>query len=207
MKPLPELIVLRTEKQKRYKTIDLLIHDADDELSYKAKGLHTYLISRPDGWEVRYPDLVNRSSDGKTSVESAVKELKEAGYLKINDLQDDSGQFTGSEWIVSETPRFADRGDFAPYPDYPDTDYPEPDNQPLTISSSSNKNSRSKEKPSPSNNGKNAESENGRVGEEELEKMAGEVPAKFIPDHLKEKMDERGIDYGAELQTSGEAAE
>lgn len=54
----------------------------DPRLSYKAKGIMAYLLSRPDDWIVRHKDLVNRSTDGKDSVSSGLKELKQLGYLQ-----------------------------------------------------------------------------------------------------------------------------
>lgn len=52
-------------------------------LSWKAKGLLAYLLSRPDDWVVRFGDLVKRAPDGAASVRAAVKELREAGHVKV----------------------------------------------------------------------------------------------------------------------------
>jgi len=81
----------------RGKTIFRVIHDKDNhyitintkpitnpDLSYKAKGILTYLMSRPDGWEVNIPDLVNHSTDGAAAVRSGLKELKAAGHIRYN---------------------------------------------------------------------------------------------------------------------------
>jgi len=53
----------------------------DKSLSYKAKGIMGYLLSKPDGWHVRIGDLINQSTDGEKSVRSGVKELKTIGYM------------------------------------------------------------------------------------------------------------------------------
>lgn len=53
------------------------------KLSWKAKGLLAYLISRPDDWVVRFRDLVNRSPDGGHTVRGAMKELKAAGHVQV----------------------------------------------------------------------------------------------------------------------------
>lgn len=50
-------------------------------LSWRAKGVLTYLISRPDNWIVRLGDLVKRSPDGVYAVRAALKELTNAGHL------------------------------------------------------------------------------------------------------------------------------
>lgn len=53
-------------------------------LSYKAKGILGYLLSRPDGWEVNVPDLINRGTDGTWSIRAGLKELREAGHIRYN---------------------------------------------------------------------------------------------------------------------------
>ena len=51
----------------------------DENLSFKAKGILTYLLSKPDNWEVSVSHLVEVSKEGKTAIYSALKELEEAG--------------------------------------------------------------------------------------------------------------------------------
>jgi len=98
-----ELIRLEQKHNKKYKTIYLETVE-NTELSWKAKGLHLYLMSRPPGWELRYNDLLNRAKDSKSSLSTAIKELKTAGYLDIERLDNgDKGLCAGYKWIVSET--------------------------------------------------------------------------------------------------------
>jgi hypothetical protein len=54
------------------------------KLSFKAKGILTYLLSRPDGWEVNVPDLVNHSTDGAAAIRSGLKELRDIHHIKYN---------------------------------------------------------------------------------------------------------------------------
>ena len=54
----------------------------DIRLSYKAKGILAYLLSKPDNWKVIVGNLVNYSTDGKASVYAGLKELKECGYYE-----------------------------------------------------------------------------------------------------------------------------
>lgn len=72
----------------------------DPKLSWKAKGLYAYLVSRPDEWEVRRKDLIRRSTDGSTSLDSGVRELQDAGLLVIQTSHDSDGKFVGTEWLV-----------------------------------------------------------------------------------------------------------
>lgn len=53
----------------------------DKTVSWRAKGLHSYLISLPEDWVISMVDLINRSSDGRLSTENAVNELLANGYM------------------------------------------------------------------------------------------------------------------------------
>ncbi|NKQ22767.1 helix-turn-helix domain-containing protein, partial [Brevibacillus laterosporus] len=53
----------------------------DDRLSWKAKGLLVYLLSKPDDWTIMIIDLIKHAKDGRDSVYSGLKELEHAGYL------------------------------------------------------------------------------------------------------------------------------
>jgi len=84
------------DRENPYVMIDRDVFQ-NDELSWKAKGLLGYLLSRPDDWIVRMADLANQSTDGMAAVRSAVKELEDAGYMIRARTQDDEGKF---EWTV-----------------------------------------------------------------------------------------------------------
>ncbi|HAU4925756.1 replication protein [Clostridioides difficile] len=53
----------------------------DEKLSWQAKGLHTYLISKPDDWKIYIADLKNRSKNGRDSTANILRELIKAGYI------------------------------------------------------------------------------------------------------------------------------
>lgn len=75
----------------------------DERLSWKAKGLLTYLLSLPADWKPRQEHLVTVSADKDTSVASAIKELTKYGYMRMCRKQDEQGRWT-SERYVYETP-------------------------------------------------------------------------------------------------------
>jgi len=50
------------------------------DLSWGAKGVLSYLLSRPDNWTVRLGDLVKRSTDGTSKIRGYIKELVKAGH-------------------------------------------------------------------------------------------------------------------------------
>jgi hypothetical protein len=92
----------------------------DNSLSWKAKGVLCYLLSRPDNWQT-YPDqLATVSTDQEHSTRSAIKELIKAGYIKRSRLQCEAdGRFQGFEYVITEDPYMGN-----PYTDYPYTEDP-----------------------------------------------------------------------------------
>lgn len=63
----------------------------DTRLSYKAKGILAYLLSKPDNWKVIVGNLINYFTDGKASVYAGLKELKECGYYEKNPIRNEQG--------------------------------------------------------------------------------------------------------------------
>ena len=63
----------------------------DTRLSYKAKGILAYLLSKPNNWKVIVGNLVNYSTDGKASVYAGLKELKECGYYEKVPIRNEEG--------------------------------------------------------------------------------------------------------------------
>ncbi len=53
----------------------------NEKLSWKAKGVHSYLISRPEVWEIRHSDLFNRSTDGMEGTKTGINELLAQKYI------------------------------------------------------------------------------------------------------------------------------
>lgn len=52
----------------------------DDKLSWKAKGILCYAMSKPDGWKFNITDLVNHAVDGEKAVRSGLAELMNNKY-------------------------------------------------------------------------------------------------------------------------------
>ncbi|HHT9922946.1 TPA: replication protein [Legionella pneumophila] len=78
---------------------------SDAKLSWGAKGLHAFLISLPDDWQVLVNDLQKRSSNGRDAVRAFLKELEMAGYIKkAARRNEETGRFCGMEYLVLETP-------------------------------------------------------------------------------------------------------
>lgn len=76
---------------------------SDTRLSWKAKGLLSYLLSKPYNWKVRRADLIKQSTDGDCSVRAALKELREAGYVSLECSKTPTGKVSEWRWMVSDT--------------------------------------------------------------------------------------------------------
>ncbi|MCT2195388.1 helix-turn-helix domain-containing protein [Paenibacillus sp. p3-SID1389] len=97
-------IVRVSKRDSSYAIIDPYFL-SDERLSWKAKGLLGYLLSKPSNWRVYVSDLVKRSKDGKDAVYSALRELEAAGYIERRQLRDPETQrITGYETVVFERP-------------------------------------------------------------------------------------------------------
>lgn len=76
----------------------------DDNLSWKAKGILLYLLSRPDDWRIYETELNKHSSDGRDSLRTGIKELEEAGYIHRTRKRNEKGQLREYEYQVFEQP-------------------------------------------------------------------------------------------------------
>lgn len=82
------MIVNRAEKRGNFTTIDNGYLN-DEELSFKAKGILTYLLSLPDDWVVHIEQIVTKSKDGIASFRTGLSELIDKGYLKRYPVKED----------------------------------------------------------------------------------------------------------------------
>ena len=77
----------------------------DERLSFKAKGILAYLLSKPDNWKVIVGNLVKFSKDGKSAVYAGLKELKECGYYVKTPIRNEDGtRISRWESTVYEVP-------------------------------------------------------------------------------------------------------
>lgn len=79
-------------------------HLRNKNLSYKAKGLQSVMVSLPEDWDYTINGLAKLSKDGRDSVIAGLKELEEAGYLERRRLRNEKGQVTGTEYIIYAEP-------------------------------------------------------------------------------------------------------
>ena len=96
--------IIRTNKRENpYVMIDKYGLN-DERLSWKAKGLLAYLLSKPDDWQVYERDLIKRATDGRDAVRSTLRELESFGYLSRRQIRGENGSFGHMEYIVYERP-------------------------------------------------------------------------------------------------------
>lgn len=95
--------VIRVEKLKNY-TMMNNHHFRNRELSLKAKGVMSLMLSLPDDWDYTIKGLATLSKDGVDSVRSALKELEEQGYLTMKRIRNELGHLTSAEYVLREIP-------------------------------------------------------------------------------------------------------
>lgn len=89
----------------------------DANLSWAARGVLVYLLSKPDDWSVEPKDL--QQGCGRDKVYTILKELESAGYLTRETTRNDKKQFASWEYQLHELP-------VKPLPEKPDTAKPLP---------------------------------------------------------------------------------
>ena len=90
------------EKNKNY-TIMSNYHLQDKNLSYKAKGLLSFMLSLPEDWDYSINGLVSISKEGVKAIRNILQELQRYGYLVIEKKQNEVGQFE-YEYLIYEQP-------------------------------------------------------------------------------------------------------
>lgn len=78
--------VIRVEKEANYTTM-CNYHFKEKGLSLKAKGLLSWMLSLPDDWDYSIKGMSKCHKDGEDAITSALKELKEFGYLEVVKLK------------------------------------------------------------------------------------------------------------------------
>lgn len=74
--------VIRVEKTTNY-TVMSNYHFREKEMSLKAKGLLSLMLSLPEKWDYSIDGLVAICKENETSIKTALDELKQFGYLEV----------------------------------------------------------------------------------------------------------------------------
>ena len=96
------MAIIRQKRKKRFSIVDNNVIE-DKRLSFKARGLLIYMLSKPDDWKFFTDELVKRSDkDGLSSIRSALQEIEKAGYLTRKRERSSKGTFTSQDWILTD---------------------------------------------------------------------------------------------------------
>jgi len=98
------MAVFRVEKTKDY-TVMSNHHLRDQNLSLKAKGMLSLMLSLPDDWDYTLAGLEYICKDGITSVRNTVMEFEEHGYLSRQRQRNEKGQLGDIEYTIHEKPQ------------------------------------------------------------------------------------------------------
>lgn len=101
----------------------------DVNLSWKAKGLITYIMSLPPDWQLNLSDLKKRSKDGRDATAAGFRELITNGYCQRCKVRGDGGTFVGCDYEVSDIKEFEPE---QPQTENPFMDTPQTEN-PVTV--------------------------------------------------------------------------
>ena len=114
-----EMAVFRVEKNRGY-TVMSNHHLRNKDLSLKAKGLLSQMLSLPEDWDFTLKGLSLINREQIDAIRAAVRELEKAGYIVRSRERDSQGLLRGADYIIYEQPQ--------PVPDSPTLENPTLDN-------------------------------------------------------------------------------
>ena len=123
------MAVFRVERTRDY-TVMGNHHLKDSNLSLKAKGLLSMMLSLPDEWNYTTRGLAAICKEGVDAIGKTLKELELAGYIIRRQLRGKDGRISDTEYTIFEKPRKPSPPDTTlpdtenPYLDTPDTAEP-----------------------------------------------------------------------------------
>ena len=114
------MAVFRVEKSRGY-TVMSNHHLRNKELSLKAKGLLSQMLSLPEDWDYTLKGLSLINREKIDAIREAIKELERAGYIVRSRERDEKGRLRGADYVIFEQPQ-------PPTPDLPTLENPTLDN-------------------------------------------------------------------------------
>lgn len=96
--------VFRVERNTGY-TVMSNHHLRNKELTLKAKGLLSQMLSLPEGWDYTLAGLSRINREKIDAIREAVKELEKAGYIVRSRERDGKGRLRGAEYVIYEQPQ------------------------------------------------------------------------------------------------------
>lgn len=128
------MAVIRVSKTKGFSVMSNY-HLRDKNLSLKAKGLLSMMLSLPDGWHYTIRGLASICKEGVESISSGIRELEKCGYVRRHQPNID-GKFQEIEYVIYEMPQdqnasITENNAAGPGEPDPETPSPIPPKQPV----------------------------------------------------------------------------
>lgn len=102
-------MIIRTNKRENpFAQIDRVMLDRAD-MSWQAKGLLSFLLGKPDKWQIKMSHLIKQGTCGRDAMRSMMKELESFGYVKRVPARKPNGTIDGWDFEVFESPEPTDR--------------------------------------------------------------------------------------------------
>ena len=111
------MAVFRVERNTRY-TVMSNHHLRNKELTLKAKGLLSQMLSLPEDWDYTLKGLSHINWEQIDAIWEAVRELERAGYIVRSRERDGKGRLRGADYVIYEQPQLP------PAPDLPTLENP-----------------------------------------------------------------------------------
>ena len=104
VKGVENMAVFRVERNKGY-TVMSNHHLRNKDLSLKAKGLLSQMLSLPEDWDYTLKGLSLINREQIDAIRAAVRELEQAGYIVRSRERDSQGRLRGADYIIYEQPQ------------------------------------------------------------------------------------------------------
>ncbi|MCJ7855367.1 helix-turn-helix domain-containing protein [Lachnospiraceae bacterium NSJ-143] len=98
------MAVFRVERNKGY-TVMSNHHLRNKELTLKAKGLLSQMLSLPEDWDYTLAGLSYINRESIDAIRTAIWELEKAGYITRRQGRDEKGKMTAIEYTIYEQPQ------------------------------------------------------------------------------------------------------
>ena len=95
--------VFRVEKSRDF-TVMSNHHLRNRNMSLRAKGLLSLMLSLPEDWDYTLKGLASISMEGVDAIRTVVRELEALGYLERRRKRNEKGQLKDAEYIIHERP-------------------------------------------------------------------------------------------------------
>lgn len=73
----------------------------DKRLSWRAKGILTYLVGKPKDWEVQITDIRKHGKEGERAIRASLMELRRVGYASLRAIRKDR-RIASWKWLISD---------------------------------------------------------------------------------------------------------